>query len=106
MIILLGVRSWQHYRATGTAGFNGFRRARGAAARLAGAGFVLALLAGALAPILIWLDMVPVIWPASDLSLITLVTTRVEGLEEFFGVGWDGGCGRGDGSAADNDGGA
>ena len=66
MIILLGVRSWQQYRATGTAGFNGFRRGSGAAARLAGAGFVLALLVGALSPILIWLDVAPVIWPASD----------------------------------------
>lgn len=65
LIILLGVRSRQHYRATGTAGFNDFRRGSGAAARLAGAGFVLALLSGVLSPILVWLDVAPVIWPAS-----------------------------------------
>lgn len=53
LIILLGVRSGQHYRATGTTGFNGFRRGNSAAARLAGAGFVLAILSGAVSPLLV-----------------------------------------------------
>ena len=62
-VILLGVRSWQQHRTAGTVGFNGFRGAKTPAARVAGVGFLLALLAGVLSPILAWLHVLPLLWP-------------------------------------------
>lgn len=52
ILMLFGVRSWQQYRATGAAGFNGFR-SKAMAARVAGTGFVVALVAGVLSPVLV-----------------------------------------------------
>lgn len=65
IVLLLAVRSWQQHRTTGTAGFNGFRGAKVPAARVAGIGFVTALLAGALSPILVSLHLLPPLWPGS-----------------------------------------
>lgn len=66
LVMLVAVRSWQQYRTTGTTGFNGFRGAKAPAARVAGIGFVVALLAGALSPILVSLHLVPLLWPDSQ----------------------------------------
>lgn len=45
LVALFGVRTWQHQRATGTSGFNGFSR-RDGWARAAGLLFAVAVLAG------------------------------------------------------------
>lgn len=63
IVMLLGVRSWQQHRTIGTAGFNGFAGAETPAARVAGVGFVVAVLAGVLSPILAWLHVLPLLWP-------------------------------------------
>ncbi len=61
VVILLVVRTWRHTRATGSSGFNRIRE-RGAAARVAGIGFVLALVSGAASPVLAALHVLPMIW--------------------------------------------
>lgn len=65
ILMLLGVRSWRQHRITGTAGFNGFRGAKTAATRVAGAGFVLALLTGVVSPVLVCLHTLPLLWADS-----------------------------------------
>lgn len=60
MVVLLGVRSWRQRAATGSTGFTGLRGARTPVARLAGASFVLAVLAGALSPLLASLGVLAV----------------------------------------------
>ncbi len=72
ILMLLGVRSWQQYRMPGTPGFNGFRGAKTAAARVAGAGFVFALLTGVVSPALVWLHALPLLW--ADSGCVTALT--------------------------------
>lgn len=62
-VLLLGVRGWQQYRATGTAGFKGLRGAKTAPARIAGIAFVVAVLSGVLSPVLAWRHVLPLLWP-------------------------------------------
>ena len=61
IVVLFGVRTWQQIRTTGSSGFNGFR-GRGAAARLAGIAFVVAMLTGFLSPLLSALHVLEIIW--------------------------------------------
>lgn len=85
--MLLVVRSWQQYRTTGRAGFNGFQGARTLPAGAAGIRFVGALLMGVLSPILAWLHVLPLLWPGS------LVGRRTHsGRWGRPGVGWSGAC--------------
>ena len=58
VVLLLAVQTWRHRRRTGSTGFNGFRE-RGPAARIAGIGFVVAVLAGLVAPLLTAVGLVP-----------------------------------------------
>lgn len=75
IVMLLGVRSWQQHRSTGTAGFNGFARAETPAARVAGVGFVVAVLAGLLSPILVWRHVLPLLWSGSQPAASLLVAS-------------------------------
>ena len=60
-MVLFGLRSWQHWRATGRSGFNGFAVGRGPAARVAGMCFATAVLAGLISPVLAARDMLPML---------------------------------------------
>lgn len=51
LVVLFGIRTWQHRRATGTSGFNGFSR-RSGWARVAGLLFAASMLAGTAALLL------------------------------------------------------
>ena len=62
VVVLLGMRSWQQWRATGSTGFNGFRgMARGAADRVAGICFVVAVVVGVASPVAAALDALPLL---------------------------------------------
>lgn len=65
-VVLFGVRSWRHRRATGSWGFNGFSRDRGGWAQAAGMIFVAAVLAGVAAPILAVLGLTDVAGPGGS----------------------------------------
>lgn len=71
IVILLGVRSWRQRRATGSTGFTGLRGARTPMARVGGGSFVIAVLAGLLSPVLVALDVLPVVWLAPGQGLST-----------------------------------
>ena len=58
VVLLLAVQTWRHRQRTGSTGFNGFRE-RGPAATIAGIGFVVAVLAGLVAPLLTAVGLVP-----------------------------------------------
>lgn len=73
ILVLLGVRSWQQYQKTGSTGFNGFRGARAPAARVAGIGFVVAVLAGVLSPALARAHVIPLLWTGSPWSTMSTV---------------------------------
>ena len=63
VLVLLVVQTWRQHRATGSTGFNGFRGAtQDLAARLAGIGFVMAVLIGLGAPWLTATGTLPA-WP-------------------------------------------
>ncbi|GAS96512.1 MULTISPECIES: methyltransferase family protein [Mycobacteriaceae] len=58
-----GWRSYRQWRLTGSTGMRGFHGRPGSLEWLAGAGFVVAILLGALAPLLQWLGVLsPVAW--------------------------------------------
>ena len=84
ILVLLGVRSWQQYRKTGSAGFNGFRTANSPAARIAGIGFVLAVLAGAASPALAWSHAIPLLWGARPWMTVTGAVLALTGLALGF----------------------
>ena len=68
-VMLFGVRSWRHHRATGDAGFRGFTPHRGMAARIAGLCFALAVIGGLLSPVLVRLDVLPLVGRAENWSI-------------------------------------
>ncbi|MGB5951629.1 MAG: isoprenylcysteine carboxylmethyltransferase family protein [Ornithinimicrobium sp.] len=84
ILVLLGVRSWQQYRKTGSAGFNGFRTAKGPAARIAGIGFVLAVLAGMLSPALAWGHVIPLLWGGHPRVIVAGAILALTGLTVGF----------------------
>ena len=60
--VLLGARSWQQKRATGSSGFRGFTGMRsGRADRVGGISFGVAVAAGMVSPVLAALDRLPVV---------------------------------------------
>lgn len=59
--LLLGIQTWRQYRSTGSTGFNGFRGSRQTPlARVAGLGFVAAVVVGLVAPWLPATGLLPV----------------------------------------------
>lgn len=84
ILVLLGVRSWQQYHKTGSAGFNGFRTAKSPAARNAGIGFVLAVLAGVLSPALAWGQAIPLLWAAHPWVTVAGAVLAFTGLAVGF----------------------
>lgn len=74
IVVLLGLRSLQQYQKTGATGFNGFRGARAPAARVAGIGFVVAVLTGVVSPALAWAHVMPLLWTGQSWAAVpTLV---------------------------------
>ena len=63
-VMLFGVRSWRHKRATGRYGFNGFAHHRAGYAQLAGLSFLVAVVLGLVSPVLARLQVLPLLWPA------------------------------------------
>ena len=65
VLLLLVVRSWRASRRTGSSGFNALAgMAVGAADRVAGAGFALALVSGVASPVLVLGGVMPLLVPA------------------------------------------
>lgn len=63
MLVLLGVRSWQQRRATGSTGFRGFTgMTSGGAERAAGLCFMAAVILGLVSPVLAGLHLLPPSW--------------------------------------------
>ena len=66
LVLLFWVRSRRHKAATGSSGFNGFTRTPGAAARVAGICFAVAVALGLLAPILAAVQPAPYLTLPAD----------------------------------------
>lgn len=79
LLMLFVIRSQRHKAATGSTGFNGFRRTPGVVARVAGLCFAAAVVLGLAAPLLATLGLVPQLTASADSSraamLVGLVLT-------------------------------
>lgn len=81
LLMLFLIRSRRHRAATGSSGFNGFRRTPGIAARVAGICFAVAVVVGQAAPLLAAIQLVPYLtgsaldWTAGPGFWVGLVLT-------------------------------
>jgi protein-S-isoprenylcysteine O-methyltransferase Ste14 len=99
LVMLFWIRTRQHKAATGSTGFNGFRKTPGAAARVAGICFAAAILLGLVAPLLAAFQLVPKVtgpaenwtagpgvWVGLALTAIGLTTAVVA--QNTMGTSW------------------
>lgn len=70
LALLFGVRARQHLAATGSSGFAGFTASRSGWARVAGLTFAVALVAGALSPVLVVAGLIAVLGGRTPLFLV------------------------------------
>lgn len=68
LLLVFGIRTWMHVRATGSTGFRGVSGRPGSLTWLGGVSFVLALALTVLAPVMVWLGVDPLFWPPRPLS--------------------------------------